>query len=101
MTVGLSMSGPHAHDAAQRAGEPALETLYKPAACRAPRIVLAEDDVEIRSLLSLSLRQDGYDITEVEDGNELLTQLGAALSYPAMFHFDLVVSDSREVFRLG
>lgn len=41
----------------------------------APRVVIAEDDVEMRGLLSSMLRQDGYEVIEAEDGDALLALL--------------------------
>ena len=36
------------------------------------RIMLADDDAELRSLLAASLRRYGFDVTEIEDGARLL-----------------------------
>ncbi len=61
-----------------------------------PRILVAEDDDEMRRLVSESLREDGYDVVAVNDGGRLLVTLahefvhkdGAELA-------DLIVSDIR------
>ena len=42
-------------------------------------ILLAEDDMEMRALLVLTLRKAGYKVTECRDGVGLLTHLGAFL----------------------
>jgi DNA-binding response OmpR family regulator len=52
------------------------------------RIILAEDDHEMRDMLAMSLRKDGYDVTLAKDGSELLARL-------AFQEFDVVVSDIR------
>ncbi|HEX3774348.1 MAG TPA: response regulator [Polyangiaceae bacterium] len=60
------------------------------------RLLLAEDDFELRELLAYVLRADGHEVVEARDGHDLLrilsesTQRGAA-SEP----FALVVSDVR------
>ena len=62
---------------------------------RRPRILLAEDDPEMRRLLSRSLRRDGYDILEAKDGSKLLEYLGFSVASAAAFEVDLVISDIR------
>jgi len=44
------------------------------------RILLAEDDAEMRRLLALVLRRDGHQVVEARDGGELLEALDAAMS---------------------
>src|SRR6185503_13365930 len=39
------------------------------------RLLLAEDDAELRSLLASSLREDGFEVVEVSDGNTLVDRL--------------------------
>ena len=61
-----------------------------------PRILVAEDDADMRRLLVEALRKDGYDVIAVSDGGRLLVTLahefvdkgGAELA-------DLIVSDVR------
>jgi DNA-binding response OmpR family regulator len=61
-----------------------------------PRVLVAEDDDEMRRLVVEALRKDGYDVVAVNDGGRLLVALahgfvdreGADLA-------DLVVSDVR------
>ncbi len=65
-------------------------------ACRAPRILLGEDDVEMRSVIASVLRRDGYDVVEVADGVHLLHRLMyAKLLFGDGSGFDLVISDVR------
>lgn len=52
------------------------------------RIILAEDDREMRDLIATSLEQDGYEVTLAKDGGELLARL-------AFQEFDVVISDIR------
>ncbi|HEV8325337.1 MAG TPA: response regulator [Myxococcota bacterium] len=52
-----------------------------------PRVLVAEDDHEMRSLLVATLRRDGCVVEEAVDGADLLARLSAG--------FDLVISDVR------
>lgn len=56
-----------------------------------PRVLLAEDDDEMRRLLSEELSAAGYRLTEVRDGRQLL----ACLRQPNFPEPDLVISDIR------
>lgn len=40
-----------------------------------PRVLLAEDDLELRVLFGLCLRNSGYDVVDVADGTEALEHL--------------------------
>ena len=53
---------------------------------RAPRILLADDEQSIQTLLSFPLRKDGYDVTTAADGREALQRFSEGT-------FDLVVLD--------
>ena len=61
-----------------------------------PRILLVEDDAEMRRMLAALLRRDGHDVTEAADADAALEWLGAgildgeATRLPA-----LIVSDVR------
>jgi CheY-like chemotaxis protein len=55
-------------------------------------IYLAEDDDDMRSLIAVSLQNDGYDVVEARDGAELLDLLAGASSSP-MRRPDIIVSD--------
>lgn len=66
---------------------------------RRPRVLVAEDNDDIRRLVATVLRVDGYSVIEARDGTELLEQLGSALLFG---HFggeldpiDLVITDIR------
>lgn len=58
------------------------------------RLLLAEDDFELRELLACVLRDDGYEVIEASNGNQLWALLSHenAAERPA---FSLVVSDVR------
>ena len=59
------------------------------------RVLLADDDLECRHLLSSELRQAGYAVTEVGSGTDLLDRLASDLIESAQPQFDLLVSDVR------
>lgn len=60
------------------------------------RILLAEDDYEMRALLAESLRRAGYEVIKCTDGMSLLEELGDyLLSASEHKHVDLVISDIR------
>ena len=61
------------------------------------RVLLAEDDDEMRALLAMALRKSGYEVVECSDGIGMLLQLGAFL-LPDEFEkepVDLIISDIR------
>ncbi|HKB16086.1 MAG TPA: response regulator [Planctomycetota bacterium] len=58
------------------------------------RVVLAEDDGEMRAFLALLLRSQGLDVIECSDGEALLRTL-ADREGPAPWVVDLVVADNR------
>jgi DNA-binding response OmpR family regulator len=53
---------------------------------RAPRILLADDEQAIQTLLSYPLQKDGYEVVRASDGREALARFGEQA-------FDLVVLD--------
>jgi DNA-binding response OmpR family regulator len=59
-------------------------------------ILLAEDDKEMRDLLALMLRKEGYQVCECMDGLSLLDML-SSFFLPNEEHenFDLIISDIR------
>ena len=57
------------------------------------RLLLAEDDFELRELLAFVLRADGHEVVEARDGNELFELLDGAP--PDGEAYALVVSDVR------
>lgn len=63
---------------------------------RATRVLLAEDDPDMRATLALVLRLDGYEVVEVEDGTDLEAVIRAATEGSfGMEPVDVVVSDVR------
>jgi two-component system response regulator (stage 0 sporulation protein F) len=62
---------------------------------RGPRILLAEDDFEMRSFLASVLRTAGYEVIEASSGLRLLEQMSLSLVYNVKFDLDLVISDIR------
>jgi DNA-binding response OmpR family regulator len=62
----------------------------------ARRILLADDDVELRVLVATALREDGYEVVEVHDGGRLLVQVAAAYAGQGPDSVcDLIVADIR------
>lgn len=60
------------------------------------RVILAEDDDELRVLLAQALRRDGYDVIEAKDGRELLDLIVDQMLYPGSNPPpDLVITDVR------
>ena len=51
-----------------------------------PRLLVIEDDADVRLFMVLALRAEGYDVTGAADANEAFQQLSGT-------HFDLVLSD--------
>jgi DNA-binding response OmpR family regulator len=67
-----------------------------------PRILLAEDDPHMRSLVVEALRADGYDVVAVENGERLLIALAHKYgNHGVASAFDLVISDIRMPVRSG
>jgi DNA-binding response OmpR family regulator len=63
---------------------------------RASQVLLAEDDAEVRRLLTQALRRDGYDVIAVPTGEDLLRVLRASEgAVPPRALPDLIVSDVR------
>jgi len=56
------------------------------------RLLVADDDADMRRLVATLLRQDGYDVVEARDGIESLDRLEPALLTNAA-RFDAIVSD--------
>jgi CheY-like chemotaxis protein len=56
------------------------------------RVLVAEDDDEIRTVICASLRDDGYDVTEAADGTELVDWIAAVVE-GQVSTFDVIVSD--------
>jgi CheY-like chemotaxis protein len=65
-----------------------------PARGDARHVLVAEDDREMRRLVVETLRRDGYAVSEVANGEELLLRLTTPPS-PSAPRIDLIVSDIR------
>jgi CheY-like chemotaxis protein len=75
-----------------RAVTPGIQHVADPTS--AARILLAEDDSDLRSLLADWLREDGHQVVEAEDGTALLDRLAEALASDQGFDaYDLIVTD--------
>jgi DNA-binding response OmpR family regulator len=73
------------------AHSPGSSAHFKP-----PRILLADDDVVLRTLVASALREDGYEVVESQDGGRLLVQIaGAYAGRGRDVICDLIVSDIR------
>ncbi|MCW5890478.1 MAG: response regulator [bacterium] len=55
------------------------------------RVLLADDDPDLRRLLSLTLRRAGYDVVEAGDGVELLDRLESTVA--KRDYFGVIVAD--------
>lgn len=62
----------------------------------AARVLVAEDDDELRWLITRTLRKSGFDVVEANDGSALLDRTGdAMLKDDTLSNIDLIVSDIR------
>lgn len=61
----------------------------------APRVLVADDDDDLRALLAAALTDEGYHVTEAADGHRLLELVSSQLLYPvgSPALFDLLVVD--------
>jgi CheY-like chemotaxis protein len=66
---------------------------YSPPVEKSLRILLAEDDNEMRRLLGLVLRGEGHDVVEARDGAELLEAVATSLVSEGREDFDLIISE--------
>jgi len=60
-----------------------------------PHILLAEDNPDMRKLLAMSLRKNGYEVIEFSDGLSMLEHYFAVASVQKEAAYDLVISDIR------
>jgi DNA-binding response OmpR family regulator len=61
-----------------------------------PRVLVADDDAEMRRLVAESLRKDDYDVVEEADGGRLLVRIAAIYALgDTSDPVDLIVSDIR------
>jgi CheY-like chemotaxis protein len=85
------MTLPSLHCSAKGPARSSTRPHFKP-----PRILLADDDVVLRSLVAAALREDGYEVVESEDGGRLLVQIaGAYAGLGREIICDMIVSDIR------
>jgi DNA-binding response OmpR family regulator len=69
---------------------------HAPADRSPPRVLVAEDDGDMRRLVVEALRKDGYDVVAVSDGGRLLVHLARDIVDPERSDLpDLIVSDVR------
>ena len=57
------------------------------------RLLVAEDDGDLRRLLSAALRRDGHQVIEARDGAEILEALASTLIEPVESPFDVVICE--------
>jgi DNA-binding response OmpR family regulator len=62
---------------------------------RRPRVLVAEDDEEMRRLVAETLRRNRYDVLEVEDGSRLIAFVAGTVDLREASPIDLIVSDIR------
>ena len=75
-----------------RDAQSAPETRYWPAA----RVLVAEDDDELRWLITRTLRKSGFEVIEARDGSALLDRAGEMMLHDhTLSGIDLIVSDIR------
>lgn len=68
--------------------------LYHAAVHQKVRVLVADDDDEVRELVCEALRDDGYDVHEATDGHGLLELIGSMLlGEPTAQPFELIISD--------
>lgn len=58
-------------------------------------ILLAEDDGEMRALLTKAFRSRGFDVIECQNGIDLVERLSSYVISGKSEHFDLIISDVR------
>ena len=71
----------------------AMQPAASSACSRLQRVLVAEDDDDVRFLLCDAFRQDGYAVDDVEDGHELSDYLERCSPWGPLPRPDVVVSD--------
>ena len=59
-----------------------------------PRVILAEDDAEMRQLVAETLEHEGFQVDAVADGGRLLVEISQQIAHQ-LDDVDLIVSDIR------
>ena len=57
------------------------------------RVLVAENDADLRRLLAVALRRDGHQVIEARDGAEILEALASTLIEPVASPFDVVICE--------
>ena len=60
---------------------------------RRKRVLLVEDDADMRRLVGAVLRQAGYQVDEAPNGVAMLRQIEAAIWHDRPDHYDAIVAD--------
>jgi DNA-binding response OmpR family regulator len=67
-----------------------------PSPVKPPQILLAEDDDDLRALITAVLRQDGFSVCPVSDGSELLDYVESSLAHSSFKpRPQLIITDIR------
>ena len=80
--------------ASQSKPQPSLSTQHRKHVAK-QRILLADDDAEMRSMVAWALERKGYIVQECHDGDSLKKWIDRSHSRSTNVTFDLVVSDIR------
>jgi DNA-binding response OmpR family regulator len=73
----------------------------EPSPAHRPRVLVAEDDTNMRELVADILRKDGLEVQEIPDGRTLMRLVEASRSSREGAAIDLIVSDVRMPFCSG
>src|SRR5260221_13795769 len=80
---------------ASQSGMNGISTLVGRSDMKRLHVLLAEDDPDIRHLVALGLRTDGYKVVEAEDGAQLLERVASSMLFGEGDPPDLIVTDIR------
>lgn len=85
----------HGHTHARREPHTTAQRPRESTSLYAPRVLVADDDDDLRVLLATALTAEGYHVTEAADGHRLLELVSSQLLYPvgSPALFDLLVVD--------
>lgn len=81
----------------ERSSQPRLRHAGDPAPCERKfvRILLGEDDEEMRALLRFALQRSGYEVVDCADGGCLAEHVSSAILLEEEPSYDLVITDLR------